>query len=206
MGNDKIPEKNWALTEIAFKRLLDWLDPDRQRASEKYERLRQRLMLFFEHRNCPYPDELTDKTLDRIARKLEAGADIQVADPTTYCYGVANNILKEFWRNPSKDIISLDSQPSESNSYLTAGAIHRNEDGKLETEIKLNHLDFCLKKLPPEDRGLILKYYQGDHRERINNRQLLSLQLGIPPGSLRIRALRIREQLHDCINRCLNSN
>ncbi len=204
MGKDNTREKNWALTEVAFKQLLSWLDSDKQCAGEKYERLRLKLRIFFEHRNCQCPDELTDKTLDRIARKLEAGADIQVSDPATYCYGVANNILKEFWRNPSKDDVSLDSQPGESNPYLTVAVIHRDEDDKLETEIKLNHLDLCLKKLPPEDRELILKYYQGDHRERISNRQLLSLHLGIPPGSLRIRALRIREQLQDCINRCLD--
>lgn len=202
MGKDNAPEKNWALTDLAFARLLQWLDADQQVAGEKYERLRQKLTIFFEHRGCQAPDDLADKTLDRVARKLESGEDLIIPDPASYCYGVAHNILKEFWRTSSKDIISLDSQPSGSNPYLNATVNTAASDDTEETEINLNHLDVCLNKLSPEDRMLILKYYEGDHRQRINNRHELSLQLGIPPGSLRIRALRIREQLYDGINRC----
>lgn len=202
MGKDNLPEKNWTLTGIAFSRFLYWLAPDERHAGEVYERLRQKLCIFFEHRGCQSPEELTDKTLDRIARKLESGEEIQVSDPTSYCYGVAQNILKEFWRDPSRHTTSLDSQPSGSNPYPNSAVHSASTDEAQETEINLNHLDICLNSLLPEDRELILKYYEGDHRQRIDNRHKLSLQLGIPPGSLRIRALRIREQLYDCINRC----
>lgn len=202
MGKDNVSEKNWALTQVAFLRLLYWLDQDEQQAGEKYERLRQKLQLFFEHRGCQSPEDLTDKTLDRVARKLESGEEINIPDPASYCYGVAHNVLKEFWRSPSRDIISLDSQPSGSNPYLPATVNTTDSDDTQETEINLNYLDVCLNRLSPEDRTLILKYYEGDHRQRINNRHELSLQLGIPPGNLRIRALRIREQLYYCINRC----
>lgn len=202
MGKDNVPEKNWTLTELAFVQLLLWLDPDQERAAEKYERLRQKLKLFFEHRGCQSPEDLTDKTLDRVARKLESGEDIQISDPASYCYGVAQNILKEFWRNASKNIISLDSQPSGSDSYRTATVDTAAIQDAQETEINLKHLDVCMKELSQEDQMLILKYYEGDNRQRINNRHELSLQLGISPGSLRIRALRIREQLYDGIYRC----
>ena len=202
MGKDNVSGKNWALTDVAFLHLLSWLDQDKQLAGEKFERLRQKLNIFFEHRGCQSPDELTDQTLDRVARKLESGQEINIPDPASYCYGVAHNVLKEFWRSPSRDIISLDSQPSGSNPYNPATVNTADSDQTKETEINLNHLDLCLKKLSLEDRMLILKYYEGDHRQRINNRHELSLQLGIPPGSLRIRALRIREQLYHCINRC----
>lgn len=202
MKKDRTTEKQWALSEVAFSKLLRWLDSDEQSAGEKYERLRQKLLLFFEHRGCPIPSELADKTLDRIARKLESGEIITIADPASYCYGVASKILKEFWRNPDRDIVSLDYQPSASDP---SGAVVDKSAALIdeqEKELNLSHLDFCLGKLSPEDRELIIKYYEGDHRDRINNRQQLSSKLNIPSGSLRIRALRIREQLYECINRC----
>ncbi len=199
-----MPEKNWALTELAFTKLLHWLDSDEQRAGEKYERLRQKLRTFFEHRQCTSPDELTDKTFDRVARKLESGTDIQGIEPSSYCYGVAQNILKEFWRTQSQNIVSLDTQSSRGDSLFNTVVDPAKLQDEQELEMDLRHLENCLKRLTEEDRFLILEYYKGDHRDRISNRHELSLQLDIPPGNLRVRVLRIREQLHDCINRCNN--
>ncbi len=202
MAIDKAPETtNWALTNLAFARLLDWLDPERERAGQAYERLRQKLRLFFEHRGCPFADDLADKTLDRVARKLATGTEVPPADSASYCYGVAHNILKEYWRNPARETLSLDSQPNNDNPATNATVPPLVESELQETEINLAHLDTCLQRLSPEDRKLILKYYQGDHRGRINNRHELAAELGLSPGSLRIRALRIREQLHDWMRR-----
>ncbi|MGH9846568.1 MAG: RNA polymerase sigma factor [Blastocatellia bacterium] len=203
MAKDKAPETtNWALTDVAFARLLEWLDPTQEHAGQRYERLRQKLRLFFEHRGCLPADDLTDQTLDRVAKKLAAGEEIIIADPASYCYGVAHNILKEYWRDPAHEAISLDSQPDKGNppAYAT---VHPSAAGELqETELNLDHLDVCLQRLSPKDRTLILKYYEGDHRGRINNRHDLAAELGLTPGNLRIRALRIREQLHDWMRRC----
>lgn len=202
MVKDKVPETTkWVLTSSSFARLLDWLDSNEERAGEKYERLRQKLCLFYEHRGCPTPDDLTDQTLDRVARKLAADDVILDTDPASYCYGVAHNILKEYWRAPDREAISLDYQPN--TPHLPTNAAIPPADCELqETELNLGYLDLCLQRLSPEDRELIVKYYEGDHRGRIHNRHDLAQQLGITPGSLRIRALRIREQLHSCINRC----
>lgn len=202
MGKESLPEKGWMLTEVAFSRLLAWLDTDQERAAEKYLRIREKLCIFFEHRGCLFPEDLTDKTLDRVARKLASGEVIQVSEPASYCYGIAHNILKEYWREPFRSSVSLDSNPSASDSYRAIANKSVAFIDDKEQEFNLRHLDFCLSKLSPEDRELILAYYEGDHRDRINNRQQLSSKLGIPPGTLRIRALRIREQLHECMNRC----
>lgn len=195
MAKDKTPETNWELTKLAFVRLLDWLDPEQERAGEKYERLRQKLRLFFEHRGCTSPDDLADRTLDRVARKISMGVEVRVADSASYCYGVAHNILKEYWREPARETLSLDSQPNKGNPAATATIPPSAESEHQEAEINLAHLETCLQRLSPKDRELILKYYAGDHRGRINNRHELARALGISPGSLRIRALRIREQL-----------
>jgi hypothetical protein len=42
------PTEKWVLTREAFERLLAWLDPDRERAGQKYEKIRQKLV------NSPY--------------------------------------------------------------------------------------------------------------------------------------------------------
>ncbi len=156
MGKEYSSEKSWTLTDVAFSRLLVWLAPDQERAVEKYLRVREKLSVFFEHRGCPFPEELTDKTLDRVARKLASGEAILVSEPASYCYGVAHNILKEYWREPSRSVVSLDSNPSASDSYLTtadktAALIDEGND-----EFNLRHLELCLSKLAPEDRELIL--------------------------------------------------
>lgn len=203
MAEDKVQETvTWFLTDPAFAHLLHWLDSDRERAGEKYEQLRRKLRLFYEHRGCLSPDELTDKTLDRVARKLATTEEIQTADPASYCYGVAHKILKEYWREPSRQAVSLDSQPNSGNLPSDTAVTPPAESELQETELHLGYLDICLRRLSLEDRELIMNYYEGDHRGRITSRHELAKRLGLSPGSLRIRALRIREQLHECINRC----
>lgn len=202
MPKNNVAEKHWALTESAFRKLLAWLDLNEQRAAEKYERLCQKLRIFFEHRGCSSPEDLIDITLDRVARKLESGEVIEIADPASYCYGVAHFVLKEFWRSPSRGIISLDSQPIGSNPYTALITSQSVEESVEENEVNHVFLDHCLSRLSPEDRNLIVRYYDGDHQQRITNRHDLASELGISSGTLRIRALRIREQLYDCIYRC----
>src|SRR5256885_4134102 len=66
-----------ALTGEAFSKLLARLDPDRERAGEKYEDLRRTLIRFFEWRGAPFPEEQTDETFNRVARKLDEGIGIK---------------------------------------------------------------------------------------------------------------------------------
>lgn len=203
MGKDQVVgTKKWVLTDSAFAGLLRWMDADEHRAGEKYERLRQKLCFYFEHKGCASPDDLADQTFDRVARKLDSGEDLSGAEPSSYCYGVAHKILQEYWRSPSQTTISLDSQPLVGDSPGNAVFSSEQENEYQETEHHLDCLHRCLQLLSPEDRELIVKYYEGDHRDRITSRHELAERLGISPGSLRIRALRIREQLRECIRRC----
>jgi hypothetical protein len=65
------------------------------RAGEQYEQLRRKLTLFFEARHCnPRAEELADRTLDMVARRLQEGVEIYAHDASHYCYGVAQNILR----------------------------------------------------------------------------------------------------------------
>ena len=70
-------------------------------------------------------------------------------------------------------------------------------------EIQLACLDRCAQSLPLETRTMILAYYEGKERARIENRRRLAEGLGVPMNSLRIRVHRIREKLEECLLNCL---
>ncbi|MCI0489467.1 MAG: hypothetical protein L0229_22980 [Blastocatellia bacterium] len=98
----------WSLTEEAFGKLLAQLGRDPERAAEKYESIRGKLIKLFKCRGCLLPEEYADKTIDRVARKLDQGAELRVSDPYLYFHGVALNILKEYWRDVASSSESLD--------------------------------------------------------------------------------------------------
>src|SRR5437588_9822249 len=85
-----------ALTADAFTKLLDRLNADREQAGEKYELLRRTLIRFFEWRGAPFPDEHTDETFNRVARKLADGLEIK--NIGGYCYEVARLVCLESFK------------------------------------------------------------------------------------------------------------
>src|SRR5260370_21734318 len=108
-------------TPEAFNALLAWLDHDRDRAGERYNTLRHRLIVFFEGRNCSSEsDGLADRTLDVVARKLREGQNIHSSESFGYCFGVARNILRERLHGPK--LYQLDIQPASPNSEASEHA------------------------------------------------------------------------------------
>jgi len=97
------------LSQSAFDRLLAQLDPDAQRAGEKYQTVQRSLAKFFECRGCATPFELADETLNRVARRLEEGETIYAGEFASYAYGVARNVLREHARGPEPRSRPLDS-------------------------------------------------------------------------------------------------
>ena len=59
------------LTQIAFTRLLVWLDDGIESHGEQYIEMRRRLVSYFDRRSRPSADELADEALNRIARTLD---------------------------------------------------------------------------------------------------------------------------------------
>src|SRR6266508_2223116 len=101
-------KKEWVLTQEALDKLLAELDGERERAGQKYEEIRQKLMKFFKWRGCALPEEYTDRTIDRVARRILEGADLRVKDPYLYFHGVALNVLKEHWKEPERGLEAID--------------------------------------------------------------------------------------------------
>ena len=185
------PEK-WSLTREAFDGLLDLLGPDRDHAAERYLEIRRNLVRLFEWRGCSTPDEYADEAINRCARKIAAGE--QIRDLPTYCIGVARMLLREMTRERAKEARPLHEVPEP-----RAASQETADDG----ERRAACLKRCLSQLSPGNRDLILSYYHGDKGDKIKNRKLLTERFAVPPSTLRMRALRVREALQLCSENCL---
>src|SRR5215470_16746283 len=89
-------KSDWAPTPEAFDKLLRWLDPDRDEAGRKYEDIRRRLIRFFNCRGCYIPEELTDKTINRVIKILETKSEGHTDDPIRLFFGVARRVYLEW--------------------------------------------------------------------------------------------------------------
>lgn len=194
--------RDWTLTGQAFDMLLAFLDPDRDRAGEAYERIREKLQKFFQWRGCARAEECTDRTMNRVARRIEEGATLQVSHPYLYFHGVALNVLKEYWREPSRDPLPLDSLPASHLPSMEAADPIGQEAARQETERRLECLDECLGKLGLEQRRLLTNYHRESRGPRIDHRKQLADALGVPLNALRIRVFRIRATVQACVTRC----
>ncbi len=181
----------WQLSQNAFDELLAALGADAGEAGEKYLLLRKNLLRFFAARNFPEAEEAADEVLNRLARKLESGD--RPDNPNTYALGIARIVALELYKSPARR--STDEIPDVGVSPFDDETEHREE--------KLKCLRECLGGLPDESRRIIVGYYQGEKREKIENRRRLADGLGVPGNALRNRAVRLREKLEICINDCL---
>lgn len=178
------------MTPDDFDELLIWLDPDpdgtgvpnRDRGAERHEKIRQRIIRIYYKRCCNRAEEIADKALERAGRKVKKLRLTYKGDPAIYIYAIAKRIYKEILREENREV-------------TPPPLIEESED----VELRHAWLEHCLKKLRPESRELILCFYQGEKREKIENRKMLAKRLGITPRALSLRALHIRKKLYDCM-------
>jgi DNA-directed RNA polymerase specialized sigma24 family protein len=182
------------LTANAFTKLLDRLGEDREQAGEKYEDLRRTLTRFFEWRGAPFPEEHTDETFNRVARKLDEG--IEINNVGGYSYEVARLVYLEALKgHENRRRAPLEEIKLEAAAPDTT-------DETAEKEQRLTCLDDCLHSLPSESRELITEYYRDEKRERIDHRKALAERLGLRRDALANRAQRLRDRLEQCVTRC----
>lgn len=192
-------KKEWSLTSTAFERLLAWLDPDREQAGRKYEEIRRKLLKFFEWQGCAYPEEQTDQTINRVARRLDEGVKILASNPFIYFSGVARNVLKEYQRHPERGVLDL-----AVGQYASKAPERGSEAREMDLECKLECLECCLQRLSSSQRELITEYYCEEKQAKIKTRKRLATRLEISLNTLRIRSYRIKESLEKCITDCLS--
>ncbi|MCU1265891.1 MAG: hypothetical protein JWM21_2209 [Acidobacteria bacterium] len=187
------------LTDQAFAGLLDWLDDGTNSRGQSYLDLRQRLVAYFDRKNCRAPDDLADETLNRVARRLLEEGAIVSETAARYCYIVARFVFHEYLRG-SNDEVALDALPSE--VAASHSAVSGSDDEGVRREQLLSCLDQCTEQLEPAHCDLIIRYYHGEQRSKIENRVTLAQQLGITINALTIRACRIRDKLEACVREC----
>ena len=191
-------KSEWELTGAAFERLLGLLDADRERAGEKYELARRKLMAFFEARGSESPADHADETINRAARKVAEGE--QVEDINRYFYGVARLLLLELARAREKGPLPLDSVAPP--GAPPASEREERERERAERERRFECFEGCLGKLPPESRSFIVSYYKEEKGEKIRWRRRQAGDLGVSLNALRLRASRIRSALERCMSEC----
>ncbi len=193
-------KKDWVVTQESFDRMLQQLDPDREAAGERYLQIRQKLVKFFEWRGVATPEDFADRTIDRVARRIDEGAQIQTQNVYLFFHGVAVNVLREYWKESQK----FQSKPLEEVPEIEQVQHSAAEGAAGDRELQLQCLDGCVGKLPSQHLSLITRYHHGQGGAKIAARSALAEELGIPLNALRIRAFRIRGDLEACISNCMN--
>lgn len=177
--------KNWVMSQELFEGLLDWLGPDRDQAGLKYEQIRGGLINYFTFRAPCDAEDLADETINRVISRLPDIQNYVNGERAPYFFGVARKVQLEYLRRKTPQPPSDPGVDSE------------------RVEVEYQCLELCIRKLSEENRELVLRYYQADGRQKIEDRKQLAEELGIAPNALRIRAYRIRAALQKCLEKCV---
>jgi len=176
---ESVDEGRWELDRESLDTLLLALDRDRNSAGRRYELLRRKLIDLFAWRGAEAPEELTDETLNRLARRLSEGTPVDKVE--SYALGIARLLLLEWSRRREqrsaalREIRNLRMEAQEESAVYSA-------------------FEQCLSELTATSRILITRYYTAD-------RAALATELGLSYDALRARAMRIRRLLHACVMR-----
>lgn len=168
---------------------LAWLSPDAERAAEEYERLRYKLYTFFTQRRCSYADELADETINRVILKC---TEEIIENKLAYFCGVARNVYREHLR---KQRVEVDIE-----DVTLAAAEPEPPDFSREC------LDKCLDELSPESRDLILDYFSEKKTAKIQLHRQISASLKTTQTALRMRIMRIKQKLKNCVHDCMSES
>lgn len=177
-----------------FLDLLAWLDPNPSSAASTYLDVRDSLVRILAWRQCADPEGMADEVFDRVCGHLPDLQREYRGNPKLYCYGVANNLVKEYLkartRHASIEGVDVAVEPDLDSEDKTA-------------EMREDCLSACLQELPQQKREQILSYYAKDKHAKIVHRAAMAQQLGISLKTLRVRMSRLRSGLEKCIERCL---
>jgi len=190
----KKPKEKWTLNQNALDQLLNCFSSDRDEAAVQYDLAYRKVVRYFEWRSIVRAEACADETMDRVARRITEGK--QIDKPMAYIFGVAHHVFQEVL-DDEKRAITLEDAPQE---YL-----RRDPPEPVDPDVRLICFDRCLDELEVENRKLMLGYYEGEGREKIENRLELARKLKIPLNALRIRVHRIKRTLEDCIAQCLQT-
>lgn len=164
----------------AFEEFLIRLEPTIPSSSLRYSRLRNKLIKFFEWRHCRDREGLTDETIERLLKHINAKDEI--GRPWSYVYAIATNVYREYSRRATKlvDIKNdLKSMADDSDDFMECARL-------------------CLEKLSNDKRRLVEQYYLDE-----GSREELARQAGGSLAALRLKIHRMKIELKECYSKCM---
>lgn len=178
-----------------FRALLARLDPNETEATKKYQHLRENLVRHcFKAHEFLRADELADKTLDVLARKLSS-EDIVKLD--SYAFKILDNLLLANYRRRGPTILLSENAPAKDNPERT---VIEKIDGEQKVECFLQ----CVRGLSTRERWLLFAYNPHEECDIEERRRRIAIKLGIGAGTLRVRMSRLRTRMFRCFNDCVS--
>lgn len=174
--------------------LLDWLHEDRDEAGAIYVKLLERLAFTF--RLFDDPDEIANEVIDRVCQNLQDGKVDKTGKAANYIYGVARNVKREKFRR-KKVFLSFD--PDIKINELEPDKVDEEELEKL-----CNAAKDCINEAG-ENGKIFMKYYFGtESADKFDYRKELARENGMKIKALRVKVLRIRAKLEECVEKKIN--
>jgi len=177
-----------AITKELFDALLEWLDPDRDTAGQRYESIRAGLVRMFVSKGISDAGNSADETMDRVMKRLPEIRDTYVGDPAKYFHGVARNLILEAKRR--KEVVT----------EVLPECLMKDPELSDTSEC----LSRCLKLLPRDKQELILDYHLYHGHAKIEHHRQMAVELAISEGALRTRAHHLRASLEKCVLQCID--
>jgi DNA-directed RNA polymerase specialized sigma24 family protein len=169
-----------------FDGLLAWLDPEREKAGQRYEVIRAGLIRIFVSNGLSDAEHYTDVVIDRVIKRLPEIQVAYVGEPIKYFHGVARNVIREARRQKE---IATDVLPVVPTSH------DRSDTSEC--------LSKCLGLLPPDKQAFILDYHLFKGHKKIEHHRQMAAELSITEGALRTRAHHLRATLEKCVLECI---
>ena len=176
------------LTAEQLEKLLTWLHADRDRAAERYELTRLKLIEWFERRGSGSGEELADVVLDRVARRLDEGEDIRSVG---FFLGVARNVFLESRSRSGAHAPALSDVAERADSTNPEQLLADAEDEAVH-RLRVAIMVRRLRELPADERQLIREYYGENAR---GTRATIARRLGLSTAGLYTRIHRLCKRL-----------
>lgn len=187
--------KDWELPPEAWEKFLKLLDDDPDKAGNKYEEIRGRLVTFFECRRCQAAERLADISINRVIKRYFEGEVITTL--MGYVFGVAKIVYLEYLAEQRNEKHVQDELLREGE-----GVVEPDFDGDEPDDLQIC-FDGCMAEVESDDRAFIKRYYEESQRKKIKNRKSMAEELNISQNAVVLRAYHLRQRLKRCIVKCL---
>ncbi len=163
-----------------------------EQRARRYLEIQSKLERLFAWRGCYEAEEMARATLDRAEQKWVEKRQLDdperkgIPNPVGYVCSFVRFMFLEWLRKQP---------PPEPPPH---------PETSRDSEIRLDCLDDCMEELlEPEERKLILSYYEGEKGAKVKRRKEIAGELDTSANAVRIECYRIRRRLEACVRECV---